>query len=100
MAKMTISDFKNSLSNEYPLKEYSIFLKILWYDYNNNWQKAHELAQEDEGNLLYDRLHAYLHRKEGDDFNAKYWYRLIKKPYPTITLTQEWEILVAEYLDL
>lgn len=39
------------------------------------WQKAHELAQSHEGTPAYDRLHALLHRVEGDEPNAGYWYR-------------------------
>jgi len=39
------------------------------------WERAHELAQSHEGEVAYDRLHALLHRIEGDDANAGYWYR-------------------------
>lgn len=39
------------------------------------WQRAHELAQRHEGVAAYDRLHALLHRIEGDEANATYWYR-------------------------
>lgn len=40
-----------------------------------SWKRAHELAQRHEGVPAYDRLHALLHRIEGDDANAAYWYR-------------------------
>jgi hypothetical protein len=39
------------------------------------WRRAHELAQDHEGEAAYDRLHALLHRIEGDQPNAGYWYR-------------------------
>jgi hypothetical protein len=39
------------------------------------WHRAHEIAQAREGDRLYDRLHALLHRIEGDEWNAGYWYR-------------------------
>ena len=39
------------------------------------WQRANELAQRHEGVADYDRLHALLHRIEGDESNAAYWYR-------------------------
>lgn len=39
------------------------------------WTAAHELAQAHEGERVYDRLHALLHRIEGDAWNAGYWYR-------------------------
>jgi len=39
------------------------------------WEVAHELAQVHEGEAMFDRLHALLHRIEGDHVNAAYWYR-------------------------
>jgi len=39
------------------------------------WEQAHELAQSREGEPAYDRLHALVHRIEGDTSNAAYWYR-------------------------
>ncbi len=95
---MDFTQFSNSLNDTKPPEKVSIFLKALWYDANGNWQNAHEIAQMDEGNPLYDRIHAYLHRKEGDIFNAKYWYRRINLAFPAITLEQEWKELVIEYL--
>ncbi|MGI9451869.1 MAG: hypothetical protein ACR2QH_14705 [Geminicoccaceae bacterium] len=39
------------------------------------WEQAHQLAQSREGDVAYDRLHALVHRIEGDLSNAAYWYR-------------------------
>lgn len=39
------------------------------------WEQAHQLAQSHEGDRAYDRLHALVHRIEGDVSNAAYWYR-------------------------
>lgn len=44
------------------------------------WRRAHELAQRHEGEPAYDRLHALLHRIEGDEGNAAYWYRRAGEP--------------------
>jgi hypothetical protein len=38
--------------------------------------------------------HAYLHRKQGDLSNAKYWYGRAGKNMPDIDLDHEWEDLV------
>jgi hypothetical protein len=76
--KNKIEEFKQSLTNNVPPVGISIFLEALWYDAKGQWEKAHEIAQTDEGNQKYDRIHAYLHRKEGDIFNSKYWYRRIQ----------------------
>jgi len=70
---MTFEEFKNSLSDKKPPDGINDLLKSLWYDANNNWDKAHSIAQDilsKDGSLL----HAYLHRVEGDIWNAGYWY--------------------------
>ncbi len=40
-----------------------------------DWQGAHLVAQDHEGDSLADWLHAIAHRMEGDLGNARYWYR-------------------------
>jgi hypothetical protein len=39
------------------------------------WAGAHEIAQSHEGQPEADWLHAVLHKIEGDESNARYWYR-------------------------
>ena len=39
-----------------------------------DWQGAHLLAQDHEGERLANRIHAVVHRMEGDLANAGYWY--------------------------
>ncbi len=39
------------------------------------WTNAHEIAQDHEGEPLFDAIHALLHRIEGDTMNAGYWDR-------------------------
>ena len=34
-------------------------------------------------------VHAYLHRKEGDLWNARYWYRRSSKPESKLSLHEE-----------
>ncbi len=41
----------------------------------DKWHAAHEIAQDHEGERLFDAIHALLHRIEGDTFNAGYWDR-------------------------
>jgi hypothetical protein len=43
-------------------------------------------------------IHAYLHRKEGDDGNASYWYNRAGKIMPYVSLTEEWEGIVKDLL--
>ena len=39
-------------------------------------------------------VHAYLHRKEGVDWNADYWYSRAGRKFHRPTLEAEWEALV------
>lgn len=41
---------------------------------SGDWEGAHALAQDDPGAEA-AWLHAHLHRIEGDQANAAYWYR-------------------------
>jgi hypothetical protein len=39
-----------------------------------DWQGAHAIAQDHEGDELANWIHAVAHRMEGDLDNARYWY--------------------------
>jgi hypothetical protein len=93
---MTLTEFNKTLTENYPPHNISEILKALWFDAKGNWEDAHEVAQSQEGVQSYDLLHAYLHRKEGDNWNANYWYRRAKTSVPNVSLAEEWLLLVDE----
>lgn len=72
-------------------------LAALWYDHRGDWDAAHNLAQA-AGGKEGAWVHAYLHRKEGDEGNAEYWYRLASRPVSTDSLTNEWELIARNLL--
>jgi hypothetical protein len=41
------------------------------------------------------RIHAFLHRQEGDTSNAHYWYNRAGTQMPLTSLDNEWEELVV-----
>jgi len=94
---LTLENFKSSLSLSHPPGELSNYLKAMWYDGKNNWEKAHDIAQniDDKNGSL---IHAYLHRKEGDLWNAEYWYRKAGKLMPDYDLEKEWEEIAEIFL--
>jgi len=93
----SLAEFKASLNLEQPDSGLSVQLKSLWYDGKGDWQQAH--AQVDQLNDLQSAwVHAYLHRKEGDIWNADYWYSRAKKVRPNVSLEKEWEQLVLNFL--
>ncbi|MDN3588232.1 hypothetical protein QWY86_16225 [Pedobacter aquatilis] len=93
----TIKTFKESIEADAIPKGISLQLKALWYDGKGDWEKAHALVDQltDSSSAL---IHAYLHRKEGDIWNADYWYSRAKSARPNVTLNEEWEILVEQFL--
>jgi hypothetical protein len=95
---MTYDQFLSSLSQSEPPKELPVLLQALWYDANDNWEAAHDIAQSSEGTKNYDRLHAYLHRVEGDTWNAGYWYRRAGADVFKGSLKDEWQFLVESMI--
>jgi hypothetical protein len=95
---MTFDEFSDSLSQPSPPEGIPVLLKALWLDASGDWEAAHEIAQSREGTQTYDRLHAYLHRAEGDTWNAGYWYRRAKTDIYTGSLKEEWAFLVSSLL--
>ena len=94
---MTFEQFQQSLSQPSPPSAISEHLKALWYDSKEDWEQSHNIIQ-DIGDTDAARIHAYLHRKEGDIGNADYWYRRAGKKRPAITLEEEWKVIVMELL--
>lgn len=54
------------------------------------WQTAHELCQQDEGDRAHDLVHALAHWIEGDSANAAYWYRRVGEKRAA-TIAEEWQ---------
>ena len=92
---MTFEQFKSSLQDDAPPDDVSLALQAMWHDANGHWDQAHNAAQEQD-DATGAWVHAYLHRVEGDEFNAGYWYRRANKPHAKTSLAEEWdEIVVA-----
>ena len=93
---MDLAAFRESVSADAPLGV-SLPLQALWWDAKGDWSKAHACAQADPGPAG-AAVHAYLHRKEPDLSNARYWYTRAGRPPATGTLQREWDALAAELL--
>jgi hypothetical protein len=70
-------------------------LRALWLDARGDWDGAHKCVDTwDDANSMW--VHAYLHRKEGDVANARYWYARAGRPPQDGPLDEEWaEIATA-----
>lgn len=77
--------------------ELSPALAALALDRAGNWKAAHAEAARSDTPAT-NRIHAYLHRKEGDLGNARYWYERVGEPMPDTPLDAEWTMLVDRFL--
>jgi hypothetical protein len=97
VGKLDLRSFRASTTEPQPTAGLSLALQALWWDAKGDWDKAHARAQERD-DAAGMRVHAYLHRKEGDLSNAEYWYRRCGATPSVLTLDEEWEALVGAFL--
>jgi hypothetical protein len=72
-------------------------LQALWYG-KRDWDKADQIVQNvNDADSAW--VHAYLHRKEGDLSNARYWYRRSGRSEFNESLNQEWEQIAMNLLE-
>lgn len=90
---MDYTQFLETLEYDEPVVNWPDGLRALWYDAIGDWEASHNIAQDLHTDLG-SWIHAYLHRKEGDEFNAEYWYSRANRSVPTITLDEELKQMV------
>lgn len=90
---MRIDDFRALLQLDTPPDNLTAPLAALWWDAKGDWTRAHGLvdALETQEGMA---VHAYLHRKEGVEWNANYWYARAGKRFHRSQIDAEWEALV------
>ena len=91
---MDLQLFRDSLDRDDPPEGVGTALRALWHLAKGDWDRAHRLAQaeEDQSSAW---VHAHLHRVEGDDANAGYWYRRAGKPPSRAPFNEEREEIVS-----
>ena len=103
---MSFAEFKDLVAGQSgPPASLSAPLRALWLEAKGDWAGAHELAQAADrmgggksGACDGAWVHAYLHRKEGDETNAAYWYARAGRPVTMGDLAAEWREMVTELL--
>ena len=94
---MTLAEFKRSLGKRIPPAELSPALTGLWWAGKDKWDTAHAVVMYASGKDC-ARVHAYLHRFEKDEENARYWYRRAGVPAASGTLKAEWVEIARDLL--
>ena len=99
---MDLIRFRASLDQAAPPAGLPLALQAMWWDGKGDWDKAHGCAQALENRAQEghwgDLVHAYLHRKEGDQGNAGYWYGTAGASFYKGSLDEEWAELAAARL--
>jgi hypothetical protein len=94
---MNIDTFEESLIQPAPPAGLSPAVEALWHERHGDWDRAHKIAQDISGPEG-AWVHAYLHRREGDESNAAYWYRQAGKPIVRGSLDDEWRAMAEALL--
>lgn len=94
---MTIAEFIRSTTEPSPPTQIDAPLLALWLDARDEWGEAHAAVQ-DETTADAAWVHAYLHRKEGDISNARYWYQRARRPESGKNLPEEWTEIATRLL--
>jgi hypothetical protein len=89
--------FRQTLSEASPPASLPPYLAALWYDARGDWESAHDIINDMQDEKA-AWVHAYLHRKEGDPGNARYWYSRAGKTFSPLSLDEEWEEIVIALL--
>ena len=97
LINMTIEEFQASLTASEPPAGASPLVQAIWWDARGDWDRAHGLAQDVEG-ADGAWVHAYLHRRENDPANARYWYRRAGRPVSREGLDAERQVLLRELI--
>lgn len=90
---MTLEAFMSSLDQKRPPDVLDPLLLALWYDAKGDWEKSHSIIQDIETKDA-ALIHAYLHRKEGDEWNADYWYNKAFAKRPSESLDVEFQSIL------
>lgn len=98
MLPKNYTEFEETLNEPAPPIAWPDALKALWFDATGDWESSHNIAQ-DMHTQIGSWIHAYLHRKEGDRFNAGYWYRQTGRSYPELSLEEELQEMVGFVLE-
>jgi hypothetical protein len=95
---MDLVAFTLSTTDSAPPPRLAPPLVALWHAARGEWEPAHRIVQQREGDPRHDWVHAHLHRVEGDLGNAGYWYRRAGRTMPQGDLDGERDAIVTALL--
>ena len=100
---MSLAEFQQLLrTQKEPPEGLPPALQALWHEAKGDWDRAHSAVQQNaQHETSHDGawVHAYLHRREGDDGNAGYWYARAGRKFPETSFETEWSEIARELLE-
>ncbi|RXS96618.1 hypothetical protein [Silvibacterium dinghuense] len=94
---MSLETLRAALREAHPPVGLTPLVEAMWWEAKGDWTRAHEIAQAiDSRDAAW--VHAYLHRREGDEGNAGYWYRQAGRRAAHIPMDDEWREITEELL--
>lgn len=91
---MTVEEFHRYCNEN--IEPDNPYLYSLYLAKRGDWNAAHKLV-DSLGTTEAAWIHAFLHREEGDLWNAGYWYRRAGKEVATGSLNKEFKQLVEYF---
>lgn len=94
---MTAKELRQSVAGAEPPEGLSVPVEALWWEAKGEWARAHGLVDEMETREGM-AVHAYLHRREGAEGNAEYWYARAGRQFRREKMDDEWDALAEGLL--
>ena len=95
---MTLQDFVTSVKQDAaPPAELDDVIKALWLAENGQWDDAHTIVQAIDTPQA-SWVHASLHREEGDQNNANYWYARADRKMTDASMQEERQGMIEALL--
>lgn len=92
---LNYSEFIDITALSSPSEGLNTLMQALWHLRKGHWDEAYNIVQEDPGQYA-SWIHALLHKMEGDQWNAEYWYRRAGIKNPGISQDEEWDMIVRK----
>jgi hypothetical protein len=93
-----LAQFKLSVTEAAPPAALEPPLQALWWAAKGDWHKAHGIVMGEESRDA-AWVHAFLHRVEGDNDNARYWYGQARRSAAAGSLEDEWDEIAGALIE-
>ena len=94
---MKLDEFVDAIERQEMPEGLAPLLEALFFAACNKWEEAHTIVQDlESADAAW--IHAYLHRLEGDEMNARYWYNRAGRTACVLSSDKEWETIAMALL--